>query len=82
MFFPGHCETSPGVFLRPERIKESQDDLPPGELMLDGNFRVDLVYLRVLESKEDVIRSESYSQGSSLEQRTVVNFINDQINLG
>ena len=50
--------------------------------MLDGNFRVDLVYLRVLESKEDVIRSESYSQGSSLEQRTVVNFINDQINLG
>ena len=72
MFFPGYYETSPGVFLLPERIEEIQDKFPPGELMLDRNFSVDLVSLKFQETKENMIRSESDSQGSSQDQRAVL----------
>ena len=65
LFLPGHREASPGIFLCPERVVEIQHDLPPGELMLNWDIWVDFVSMGVPETKEDVVRCESYSQGSS-----------------
>ena len=65
LFLSGHREVSPGIFLSSERVVEIQYDLPPGELVLNWDVWVDFVSVGVPETEEDVVRCESYSQGSS-----------------
>ena len=47
LLLPGHSETEPGIFLRPEGVEKGKNNLPPGELILDGHFQVDLFSVSV-----------------------------------
>ena len=82
LLFPCYGQPSPGVLLSPERIKEVQDDFPTGEKMLDRNVRADLVSVGISETKEDVVRREGDSHGSSQDQGSVVDLVDDHVEPG
>ena len=53
--------------------------VPPGDLLVDGSYRVDLVSETLSKPLQNVIGSEGDSQRSSEDQRLIVEFFNNSM---
>ena len=51
----GDSKTMSGVFLSPERAKESKSYFPPSKLVLNSDFSIDFISMFVLKSQENVV---------------------------
>lgn len=82
MFFSDDSESSPGVFLLPEGVEEVEDDFPPGDLVVARSFWANFIPKTFLKPLEYMIGGEGDPQGSSKDQGSVVEFVNDHIEAG